>query len=94
MYETMCSILPELSVVVHTYHQSQDLGDGNKRDEFKVVLGYVVSSKAALGLGESLPHGGGNVSFLSMVTVSEGHTYLFVCFVFVVLTWNLLCRTG
>lgn len=59
MHEIMCSILPELSMVVHTYHQSQDLGDGNKRDEkFKVVLGYVVSSKAAWAGGKSLPHGG------------------------------------
>lgn len=58
MYETMCSILPELSVVVHTYHQSQDLGDGNKRDEFKVVLGYVVSSKAAWAWGNPCLMGG------------------------------------
>lgn len=80
MHETLCSVLPELSMVVHTYHQSQDLGDGNKRDEkFKVVLGYVVSSKAAWAWGNPCLMGGGSVTLLSMVTVSEDHTYLFVC---------------
>lgn len=50
-------------------------------EKFKVVLCYVVSSKAAWALGILASCGWGESEpLLSMVTVSEGHTYLFVLF--------------